>query len=184
MFDSMRARRVPLALAIAAVVVALTGCDAVQHFTGARARSRAAVERFHTLVAAGAFQSVYEAGHPALRQTLSGEEAARRLSEVRAKLGRVVEMNDVCVDFAVDASGEETIRFEYEVSYTGGKAWETYDWRYDGEAEPKMLAYAVEIGLEDGKADWEVALAPPGVREDPPRRVGRAAWVTGSGRRS
>jgi hypothetical protein len=58
LFDSMRARRVPLALAIAAVVVALTGCDAVQHFTGERARSRAAVERFHTLVAAGALPTL------------------------------------------------------------------------------------------------------------------------------
>jgi hypothetical protein len=162
MFDSMRARRVPLALAIAAVAVALTGCGAVQHYTGAAARSRAAVDRFHGLVEAGEFQLVYDAAHPALRQALSGEEAARRLSEVRAKLGRIVEVSDVCVEFGVDGSGE-TVRFEYVVSFASGEAWETYDWRYDGD-EPKMLAYAVETGFDDGKPDWEVALAPPGVR--------------------
>lgn len=162
MFDSTRARRVPLALAIAAVGVALTGCGAVQHYTGAAARSRAAVDRFHGLVEAGEFQSVYEAGHPALRRALSSEEAARRLSAVRAKLGRVVEVSDACGEFSADGSGE-TIRAEYVVSFAGGQAWETYDWRYDGD-EPKMLAYAVETGFRDGKPDWEVALAPSGVR--------------------
>jgi hypothetical protein len=151
-----------VALAVAAAAVALTGCGMVQQTAAAKASGRAAVDRFHGLVEAGDFASVYNAGHPTLRQSLSGDEAARRLSEVHDKLGRVVEVNDGCWTFLTTPAGV-TLRAEYEVAFAGGEAWETYDWRFDGD-EAQMLAYAVETGYRDGRPDWEVALAPRNVR--------------------
>jgi hypothetical protein len=63
----------------------------------------------------------------------------------------------------VSTSADETMRIEYRVVFALGEAWETYDWRFDGD-ETRLLAYAVEMGFQDGTPDWEVTLAPRGIR--------------------
>ncbi len=64
---------------------------------------------------------------------------------------------------AATVSSSNTLRIEYRVTFDGGEAWETYDWRFDG-GETRLLAYTVETGFQEGTADWEITLAPPGVR--------------------
>jgi hypothetical protein len=129
----------------------------------ATTRGRAAADRFHDSYEAGDFGAIYGASAPSLRQALTEDDATQRLGEVRARLGRVVRMSDGCALQGPSRFGGEGLRTEYRVTFANGEAWETYDWALEGD-DARLLAYAVETGFEDGSPDWEVALAPPGVR--------------------
>ena len=94
---------------------------------------------------------------------MTRDDVLLRLSQARAKLGNVVDMSYACHTSSSTGPGIRTLRLEYRVTFDRGEAWETYDWRFDGE-EPRLLAYAAETGFEDGTPDWEIALAPRGVR--------------------
>ena len=126
------------------------------------ARGRAAIDEFHRSYDAGDDLAIYDGSHPILRQGLTADDALLRLSEVRARLGNVVSMSYSCHTH-VSGPPPDTLRVEYLVTFEGGSAWETYDWALEGDAT-RLLAYAVETGFEDGEPDWEVALAPRGVR--------------------
>ncbi|MBI3933829.1 MAG: hypothetical protein HY316_04000 [Acidobacteria bacterium] len=85
-----------------------------------------------------------------------------RLSQVHTELGNVLETGYGCHTY-ISPNPTRTTRIEDRVNFETGEAWESFDWRFEGE-ELRLLAYAVETGFEDGTPDWEMALAPLGVR--------------------
>lgn len=157
--QAVRRRRVALALLGAALLMALVAWG-IGYSVQTVSRVQLAVDEFHRLYHAGDYLAIYESSRPAVRQGLSRDEAVLRLSQARARLGNVVEMSYACAD---GHTGPGIIRIEYRVIFDNAEAWETYDWQADGETL-RLLAYAVETGFETGTPDWEIVLAPDGVR--------------------
>ena len=122
----------------------------------------AAVAEFHRQYAAGDYAAIYRASDPVLQQGLNQNEAVIRFEQVRAKLGNVVLATLGCSQIVYNTS-IKAVRIEYRVTFEGGTAWETFDWRIDGPAT-RLMAYAVETGFENPAPDWEVTLAPGAVR--------------------
>jgi hypothetical protein len=134
-------------------------------FQGQRAlvsRGETEIDRFHALYQTGDFDEIYGAIHPALKRTLSQDDALQRLLEVRRRLGSVKDMSYACSLWASRHSNR-FLRLEYRVEFENEEAWETFDWLL-GESDMQLVGYAVETGFEDGQPDWQVAIAPPGVR--------------------
>jgi len=164
-----RGRRVVLVLATVVVLVWLAvqlsgwfNAQVASQVSKMDGETRTAVDEFHSLYQAGEYLSIYEASHSSLQAGLSGDEALQRLTQARAKLGNMVDISLACVN--VDSNSKRTIRrIEYRARFDNSEAWETFDWQIDGEGT-RLLAYAVETGYEDGSPDWEVVLAPRGVR--------------------
>jgi hypothetical protein len=118
-----------------------------------------AVAEFHRQYAAGDYAAIYMASDPVLQQGLTQDEAVIRFDQVRAKLGNVVLVTLACSQIVYNTS-IKAVRIEYQVTFEGAIAWETFDWRLDGPAT-RLMAYTVETGIENGgPPDWQVTFAP------------------------
>ena len=124
--------------------------------------ARAAVDGFHASYETGAYDSIYDGSHVSLQEGLTRADALARLGEIHVRMGNVREVSFACFTTVSTPDGKH-VRVEYTVAFDNGDAWESYDWRYEN-GEPRLLAYAVEVGYEDGEPDWEVYLAPAGIR--------------------
>ena len=149
-------------LFVVVILVGSLGTCGVLWIRNEMSDGREAADEFHELFNSGSYVTIYSNSDPMLAGAVSEDEFRRRLGQLRTELGTAHGVSDACFTVASGSDGK-FVRMEFVTAFEQGEAWETFDWRsQDGEL--RLLAYAVATGWEDGSSDWELFIAPRGIK--------------------
>ena len=135
----------------------------IRELDSAREDAQAGMSEFHQLYAQGEFAAIWTSAHPVLQQTVSRDDLANGLRQMKSELGEVNRTSLGCLT-TTSISGRKMVRAEYAVHFEHGIAWETYDWLFQASSR-QLIAFAIEAArVGGGPVAWEVWFGPPQVR--------------------
>ena len=128
------------ATSIAAVIVGV-----VPLFGCGNARVKAAAEKAVVVIRdqlqRGEFARIYADAHPDFKKETAEKDFLLTIDDVHRKLGNAVSTEDAGWKVAV-YDGKTEVQLDYQTKFTGGEAFERFNFRMDG-ANAMLLGYVV-----------------------------------------